>query len=249
MADFVLVPGAWLGAWVWSPVEAGLRARGHQVHPVTLAGLAERAGEATAATGLHAHVEDVVRLLTDRDLTDVVLVGHSYAGVVVTGVADRVPGRISRLVYLAGALLADGQSLFDAMGPQARAAMEAAAAAAGDPTRIPFVSDAELDLYYGEHGLSADAVSELRARATGHPIASFAERLTSRDPTAAALPRTYLHCTADGPAPVAPGQPGWDYAELDTGHWPMVTMPGRLADLLAAAAGPSAEAGGAVTPR
>jgi pimeloyl-ACP methyl ester carboxylesterase len=100
MTTFVLVPGFWLGAWAWRPVTTALRAEGHEVHPVTLTGLAERAHLATPETNLDTHITDVVNLLRYEDLTDVVLVGHSYGGLVTTAVADRVPERVRALAYV-----------------------------------------------------------------------------------------------------------------------------------------------------
>ena len=232
MSTFVLVPGAWLGAWAWEAVAADLGRRGHDVRPVTLTGLAERAGEGTPETNLTTHVDDVVSLFEKGGLRDVVLVGHSYAGAVITGVADRIPERIGRLVYVAGVVLPDGVSLFDVLGPEAQAGMEAGAAAAGDPFRLPVIGRAELDLYYGAHGLD-DAVFEVVAtRGTPHPIGTYRERLSLDNPAAATIDRTYIRATADSWSPIAPETPGWDYAEIDTGHWPMFTKPLELAGLL-----------------
>lgn len=100
MTSFVLVHGAWCGGWIWKHVASALRARGHDVLTPTLTGLGERAHLASPEVGLGTHVEDVVRVLEYDDLTDVVLVGHSYGGMVVTGVGDRVPERLAQLVYL-----------------------------------------------------------------------------------------------------------------------------------------------------
>jgi pimeloyl-ACP methyl ester carboxylesterase len=232
MSTFVLVPGAWLGAWAWSEVAAELRGGGHDVRPVTLTGLAERAGEGTPETNLTTHVDDVVSLFETGDLRDVVLVGHSYAGAVITGVADRIPERIGRLVYVAGVVLPDGVSLFDVLGPEAQAGMEAGAAAAGDPFRLPVIGRAELDLYYGAHGLDDRMFEVLATRGTPHPIGTYRERLSLGNPAATAIDRTYVRATADLPSPIAPETPGWDYAEIDTGHWPMFTKPLKLAGLL-----------------
>jgi len=100
MTTFVLVPGAWLGAWAWDGIASRLRADGHIVHPVTLTGLAERAAEGGTHVNLDTHINDVIGLIDAEDLHDVVLAGHSYAGIVVTGVADRRPDRIARVVYV-----------------------------------------------------------------------------------------------------------------------------------------------------
>jgi pimeloyl-ACP methyl ester carboxylesterase len=232
VSAFVLVPGAWLGAWAWEAVSADLGRRGHDVRPVTLTGLAERAGEGTPETNLTTHVDDIVSLFEKDDLRDVVLVGHSYGGAVITGVADRIPERIARLVYVAGVVLPDGASLFDLIGPQAQAGMEAGAAAAGDPLRLPVIGREQLDLYYGAHGIDDGLFEVLTTRGTPHPIGTYRERLSLGNPAATAIKRTYIQATADAWSPIGPETPDWDYAEIDTGHWPMFTKPLELAGLL-----------------
>jgi len=112
VSTYVLVPGAWLGGWVWEPVAAPLRERGHAVHPLTLPGLSDRSTGA-AGVGLEDHVEDVVTVLEDRDLRDVVLLGHSYAGLVAGMVADRAPDRVAHTVFLDANVPVDGASMVD----------------------------------------------------------------------------------------------------------------------------------------
>ncbi len=232
MSTFVLVPGAWLGAWAWDVVAADLRRRGHDVRPVTLTGLAERAGEATPETNLTSHIDDVVSVFEIGDLRDVILVGHSYGGAVITGVAHRIPERIARLVYVAGVVLPDGLSLFDLIGPEAQAGMEAGAAAAGDPFRLPVIGRAELDLYYGAHGLEDGLFEVLATQGTPHPIGTYRERLSLGNPAAETIDRTYIRAAADAWSSITPDTPGWAYTEIDTGHWPMFTKPLELAAFL-----------------
>ncbi|PKW14105.1 alpha/beta fold hydrolase [Saccharopolyspora spinosa] len=115
MATYVLVPGACHGGWWYEPLAAELREEGHAAYPVTLTGL----GPQDAPTGginLDTHIDDVVRLLAEEDLRDVVLCGHSYAGMVITGVADRVPERIASLVYVDAFVPQDGDSVFSLTG-------------------------------------------------------------------------------------------------------------------------------------
>jgi pimeloyl-ACP methyl ester carboxylesterase len=232
VSTFVLIPGAWLGAWAWEATAADLRRRGHDVRAVTLTGLADRAGEATPDTNLTTHIDDVVSLFEKGDLSDAILVGHSYGGAVVTGVADRVPERIARLVYVAGVVLPNGASLFDVIGPEAKAGMEASAAAAGDPFRLPVIGRAELDLYYGAHGVDGALFEVLASRGTPHPIGTYRERLSLANRTAATIDRTYVRATADAWSPITRETPGWDYVEIETGHWPMFTKPLELAAFL-----------------
>lgn len=198
---------------------------------MTLTGQGDRAHLGTPDTGLDTHVQDVVALLETEELTGVVLVGHSYAGAVVGGVAGRVPERIARLVYLDAIVLEPGHSIFgDA--PYLEEPMQASADAAGDGWRVPVVTDEELTACFGDHGMTADDRRWFRAHGVPQPIR------VSRDvlpPAALAerVARTYVRCTATpGESPVRPGQRGWDYAELPTGHWPMLTMPAELTALL-----------------
>ena len=123
MATFVLVHPAWFGGWCWKKVSPLLHARGHAVH-TPLTGLGERVHLARPEVGLDTHVDDVVNLLTYEDLHDVVLVGTSSGGVVITGVVDRVPERIGHLVYLDAFVPEDGQSMLDIIPPERRPVME-----------------------------------------------------------------------------------------------------------------------------
>jgi pimeloyl-ACP methyl ester carboxylesterase len=224
MTTFALVPGACLGGAAWSRVTALLRAGGHDVHALTLTGLGERAHLATPDTNLDTHITDVIATLAAYDLTDVVLVGHSYAGAVAGGVAERAPERLARVVYLDALVPQDGVSLFDAGGPEYRAAMEAAA---NGGRRIPFMTDEQLDAYYGRHDLTPEQRAWIRAHDAGHPIGTFEQAIAIGAPK---VPRRYLNCTRC-PSPA----PAWDdVAELDAGHWPMFTAPEALAAALTA---------------
>jgi len=118
MTTFVLVHGGWDGAWAWRPVAQELQRRGHEVYTPTLTGSGERVHLASREVGLHTHILDVVNVLRFEQLTDVVLVGFSYGGMVVTGVAEQLPDQISHLICLDGFVPANGQSIADLVGPQ-----------------------------------------------------------------------------------------------------------------------------------
>lgn len=111
MATFVLVHGAWHGSWCWKRVRRLLQSRGHEVFTPTLTGLADRSHLASREVNLETHILDVVNLIRWEELTDIVLCGHSYAGTVITGVADRLPDRIRALVYLDAFVVENGESL------------------------------------------------------------------------------------------------------------------------------------------
>jgi pimeloyl-ACP methyl ester carboxylesterase len=241
MATFVLVPGAWLSGAVWDQTRGQLLAAGHEVIAVTLPGLGGEADSPAASIGLGTHVAHVVDLLEARELRDVVLVGHSYGGAVVTGVVTRAAPRIRRLVYLAGAVLPAGMSMFDLLGPDAAAGLTAAAAAAGDPDRLPVPGQPELDMFYGEHGLTGELFDRFRDNAVPHPIGTFREPLAAGAYPTDSVPRTYLHCDADGPVRLPADAPGWTIRILPTGHWPMLTMPVETASAIAEGSRPGSD--------
>ena len=120
---FVLVHGAWHGGWCWRFVRDLLEKSGHRVHAPSLTGLGERKHLARPDIDLDTHIADIVSLLEMEDLSDVVLVGHSYGGMVITGVADRAPERIGRLVYLDAFVPEDGKCTLDYVVPERAARM------------------------------------------------------------------------------------------------------------------------------
>jgi pimeloyl-ACP methyl ester carboxylesterase len=138
MATYVLVPGAWLGGWAWRDVAAYLRTRGHDVYPITLTGLGERVHLARPEIDLETHIADVVNTMQWNDLDGVILAGHSYAGSVITGVADRVPDRVDHLVYVDSAPLTDGMAMTDLYPPEALAALQQTVDQTGEGWRWPF---------------------------------------------------------------------------------------------------------------
>jgi len=234
MTTYLLVHGAWHGGWCWRKVRAALQANGAEVHTPTLTGLGERAHFASQDIGLETHVADVVGVLETEDLSQVVLVGHSYGGMVVTAVADRAARRIARLVYLDAVVPRDGQCLYDRAPPQLRTHFEEHSLSAGDGWRVP-VSVATPQFL----GLKAEEdVRWVMPKLTPHPIRTFrdAVRLSAHFPQ---MPRTYINCIGDKPF----GQPRThqadgieDYHELRTGHDAMVTAPEDVAILLSRAA-------------
>ncbi|MGH8867249.1 MAG: alpha/beta fold hydrolase [Actinomycetes bacterium] len=246
MSPFVLVPGWWLGGWAWQQVAAGLRAAGHDAYPVTLTGLDERTHLASPSVDLETHVGDVLGLLAADDLHEVVLVGHSGAGPVVTAVADRAPERLARVVYVESGPTPDGSSLLDSWPPDARAAVEKAVADEGDGWRLPLPDWDTLALTASLDGLDGPTRETFRARATDQPAGPFTQPLLRSHPTLE-LPMTLVSCSFpldQVRAMIDSGHP-W-FAELagphvrlvalQTGHWPMLSRPDDLADLLAAEA-------------
>ncbi len=239
MTTYVLVPGFWLGGWVWRPVKDALRARGHEVYAVTLTGVGERVHLATPQTDLETHIDDVANVLRFEDLHDVVLVGHSYAGLVITGVADRLPERVSRLAYVDTGPMPDGFAQQDFDGPDQQAANAALVAEHGDGWRLPPPPWREIAADVPdvpEHALAA-----LEQRSTPQPWATATTplRLTGAWEKLARLGilSSFTEEQARGMAAAVPlmrhmrGEQ-WTYVELPTWHWPMVNRAGELAEIL-----------------
>jgi pimeloyl-ACP methyl ester carboxylesterase len=230
MSTLVLVHGAWHGGWVWQRVAPLLRAAGHEVHTPTMTGLGERAHLLSPSVGLNTHIQDVSAHIEAYDLWDVVLVGHGYAGQVVTAVADWLPHRVRTRVYLDAFLGGDGEAaidlLPDTVADHYRRLVEEAGLGWLVPVRPP-----------GRLGVTEDAdVEWLLPRLTPHPWLTYTEplRLTGSQQT----PAAFVECTdwtrvfrrhAERAA-----ARGWPVHELDAGHEAMVTAPKELADLLLA---------------
>ena len=237
MATFVIVHGAWSAGWAWKKMRPLMRARGHEIFTPTQTGLGERVHLAASSVSLSTHVEDTAAVLEFEDLSDVVLVAHSYGGMVATMVADRTPGRIRHLIYLDAFVPRDGESVAVLVGPEAAATMRAGAAAAGAGWQVP------------ANPLPADTPPEdvawITPRRKMQPVRCFEEaaRLTG---AVERLPRSYVYCRKAGPGDVfrqfarRAQAESWPYRELDSGHNPHLNMPDTLADLLEALAGGAA---------
>jgi len=200
----------------------------------TLSGLGERVNRAARDIDLETHIQDVVNVLEYEDLRGVVLVGHSYAGIVAKGVADRVPGRLTRVVYLDAFVPQDGQSLFDLVPPEGRLPLVQDAQARGDGWLLPAPPPDHPFLGVTD----PDDVRWMIPRLTAQPLQTFMDPVHLAG-TGAALPRTYIWCTRFGaPSPFAPfaarlrNDPSWRFRELASEHDAMITVPRELAQLL-----------------
>jgi pimeloyl-ACP methyl ester carboxylesterase len=224
MTTFVLIPGFFLGAWSWRPVTDALRSLGHDVHPLSLTGLGERAHLSNPDVDLETHITDVLNLLRYEDLHDVVLVGHSYGGIVTTAAADRAPDRIAKLVYVDTGPLPDGVSQHDF--------------ARQDPPedwKLPPPDWAA----FAPDGVDVDALTE---RAVFQPWKTAIQpvRLTGAWEK---LPRLGImsSMTIAQMEEMAAARPDcrhmagdqWTFVELPTWHWPMLSRPAELARILA----------------
>jgi pimeloyl-ACP methyl ester carboxylesterase len=216
MATFVLVPGGWRGGWYFQRLAEALESRGHRARSLTLTGLAERRHELAASVNLDTHIEDVVRLMRDEQLRDVVLLGHSYGGMVITGVADRVPDRVSAAIYCDAYVPSDGQSCFDLTS---------------EAYRKRFIDGA------GEDGFSVQPGSTGDARITPHPLAAFVQRLRLRNGVPS-IRRGYIFLNGWDDTPFAPvyerlrAEPDWQSFELPSGHDVMAGAFDELLEIL-----------------
>jgi pimeloyl-ACP methyl ester carboxylesterase len=237
MAQFVLVHGSWHGAWCWSRVLPLLRSAGHAAYAVTLTGVGERAHLMGPDIRLKTHVTDVVNLITSEELDEVVLVGHSYGGIVITGVADKLmaqhPGLFRHLVYVDAVIPLPGESWSSCHAPETVAARVTAAKAAGGVIPCP---DASL---FGLEGADRDWVNR---RMTPQPFAVYTDPLDFDAARVASVPRTFIDCTRPALATISVMRQrarqgnSWHVAEMATGHDPMVSDPAGLSRILLHAA-------------
>lgn len=235
MSTIVLVPGAWHGGWCWQRVLPRLLEEGHRVFTPTLAGVSDRAHLINPEIGLATHVEDVVRLVEAYDLTDIILVGHSYAGQVITGVADRVPQRISRRVHLDG-FIGDGRPAIDLLPESVAHHYRESVEQAGFGWLIPPRPLEKLGI------TDPGDLAWLAPRLTPHPWKSYTEELrlsgAYRDVPGVFIESVDWMRVFRRFAEQAAGA-GWDTYELATGHESMVTAPEDLASVLLKIAVPS----------
>jgi len=228
---WVLVHGAWHGGWCWQRVAPHLAAAGHRVLTPSLTGLAEQAHLLSRAVDLDTHIRDIVELLTRQDLREVVLVGHSYAGLVITGAADRAASRVAHLVYLDAVIVGDGEAWSATHTPSLVATWARLAAPSGGLSVPP--PDA------GAFGI-ANAADRgwVNGRLTPHPYRTYTQALRLARPPGAGLRKTHIACRGSGAlSPAArrvaiDAAGGWQVRTLDASHDAMVTAPVALAKLL-----------------
>jgi pimeloyl-ACP methyl ester carboxylesterase len=241
MATYVLVHGSFWGSWVWTDLVRLLRAAGHDAYAPSLTGLGERVHLASPEITLDTHIQDVCNTLIYEELQDVVLAGWSGGGLVITGVAERLPERITHLVFVDAALPMDGESLCSMMGSDFTEWLLDQARATGDGWRFGRAPDRAF--------LSGLSVRERSwcERSVPQPLQTMLQPLAIRNSAAVAIARTYIRCTdrqwpsdifwdaaivmLERCAAVA-RESGWAYHDLHTQHHAMLTEPQALADIL-----------------
>ncbi len=243
MANFVLVPGYWLGGWAWKNVTDVLREKGHTVYPVTLTGLGERVHLGNPETNLDTHVADVVNLIKFEELDDVYLVGHSYGGVVITQVADAIPERLAKLIYVDSAPLPDGTAQIDFNEPEELAAYEKSVAEKGDGWKLPLPSWKDLDQGDNLKDLTAEDKKHIEKLATPQPFNASRQKLSLKNKARRKLSKVVILTTftaaqakemlaSDSPLFKELADPNLTFIELPTGHYPMFSRPQELTEIL-----------------
>jgi pimeloyl-ACP methyl ester carboxylesterase len=229
VATFVLVHGAWHGGWCWDRVAPLLRSTGHKVHAPTLTGLSERAHLLSPTVGLDTHVEDVVRVIDVLGLTDVVLVGHSYAGQVITAVADRRPNVVAKRIYVDAFVGEEGESAVSMQPESVARHWSESAAGPGFGWLVPV---RKLEVL----GVTEPAdIDWLTPRLTPHPWKTYTDPLRVSG-AVERVPAAFIECVDwmrvfQRQADRARAK-GWPVVDLATGHEAMVTAPKELAAVL-----------------
>lgn len=228
MATFVVAHGAWSAGWAWKKMRPLMRAADHDLWTPTYTGLGERAHLGTPETSLDTHVRDITAMIEMEALDDIILIGHSYGGMVATGVADRARARIAQLVYLDAFAPKDGQAALDFLPREIADKMIAGAVSSPSGYGIPpnpMPSDT-----------SPEDVEWATPRRMPQPLKAFSTKL--RLTAELTLPRHYIYCSKIGPADTF-GQffaraktEGWRTYELDASHNPHITAPDALAAIL-----------------
>jgi len=226
MSNYVLVHGAWHGGWCWRKLVPLLRAAGHEVYTPTLTGLGERAHLLTPNVDALTHIQDVLGVLACEGLQGGILVGHSYAGLLLPAIAERAAEPLAQLVYLDATVAASGQSLFGRY-PETRAQLAEAVRTEGDGWRVP-----PPDTTFGVTD-EAD-VRWLKARLQPQPLAACEQPVYYVHDPRGWMPCTYIACIGDRTpgGPRFPEGEGMAYHELPTGHDAMITSPEALAEVL-----------------
>ena len=238
MANYLLVHGAWHGAWCWRRVLPLLAQAGHRAHAVTLTGVGERAHLLSPSIDLETHITDVMAAMDAEEMDEVILVVHSYAGMLGTAVADRRPERLRHLVYLDAVLPKPGESWSSTHASATRNARIAAAQA--DPLHSFPPPDPSV------FGLSTEDHAWVQRRQTPHPGKPYTQVLDFDPARVASVPRTFINCTQPPLATIDISRqrmvdtkfwegawlPGSSVVEMATGHDPMVSDPQGLARIL-----------------
>ncbi len=237
---FVMVPGAYTGAWLYARVSERLRAQGHQVHALSFTGLADRQHLMSPDVDVNTHVADIVNLFRFHDLTNVTLVAHSYSGIPATAAADQLgPGTVRALIYIDALVPTDGMGWMDFHTPAQQKGNLDNLNGKGGGTRLLAWNDVPgMMPVLGVNRADAELLARLQ---TDMPGKTYTSKVQLKNGGYQRFPRTYIECNTPPLATIAStkarikGEPGWKFAELRTGHVPMLAMPDELTRLFATA--------------
>lgn len=236
---FLLVHGAWHGGWCWRDVAGSLRAAGHEVYTPTLTGLGERAHLLSPEIGLQTHIDDILAVVRFNELENIILVGHSYGGMVITGVADKIRGKIRHIVYLDAALPRNGDTMISQGPPRSPEVL----AATEKQLRSIAPDGVAMQPFPPQFlGIPTDHPGHdwVARHMTAHPLKTWLDPIDLPNGGSSGLARTYIHCND----PVLPNtsfawhhdqtsrDADWSSLTLATGHDAMVTAPEPLVQIL-----------------
>ncbi len=235
MTTFVLVHGAWHGGWCWRDVAKGIRAAGHDVFTPTLTGLGDRVHLQSPEIGLSVHIQDIVNLLKAEELTDVVLCGHSYGGMVISGVASAASKHLAALVYLEAFLPSNGDCTFDVMAPETRGVFEKMAQNGGNGWLVAPLNAK----FFGVNDL--DQQNWVDRRCEGMAIRAFQEVLQNHSEPKSEFRRHYILANGNNPSQFhaihdrLSSRSDWNTHRLECGHDAMVIDPDGVSKILLSA--------------
>lgn len=233
--NYVLAHGSWHGGWCWRPVADRLRAAGHHVFTPSYTGMGDRSHLLSGSITIDTFIEDLVKVIETEELDQVILVGHSFGGVPITGVADRIPDRIAHLVYFDAVVLGDGKNSFSNYPKEEAESRIAAAGKALGRLAVPVPNP--LPPVWG----IAQGTPEYdwaQRQMTPHPLGSYTSPLNLKHPIGNGLPKTYIHCTEpshpilESSRSLVKSLPGWQWVEIAAPHEAHITHPDLLAELL-----------------
>lgn len=233
--NYVLAHGSWHGGWCWRPVADQLRAAGHRVFTPSYTGMGDRSHLLSKDITIDTFVEDLVRTIESEELEDVILVGHSFGGVPITGVADRIPERIAHLVYFDSIVLESGKDSFSNYPKEEAEARIAAAGKATGGLAVPVPNP--LPPVWGLVEGTPEYAWATR-QLTPHPLGSYTTALNLKNPIGNGLPKTYIHCTKpshpvlESSRELVKSQSGWGWVELEGPHEAHITHPKEFTELL-----------------
>lgn len=229
---YVLIHGAFHGGWCWQMVSKELRSKGNIVYTPTLSGQGERRNTLDTTINLETHIQDVINTIVMEDLHDVILVGHSYAGAVIAGVADQIPERLSKLVFLDALIVENGESANDLNPADVVDGFRKASLKKDNGLSIPLLSSE----FFGV--TDSATIKWADVRLTNQPYRTFSQKLVLKKPYGNNVPITYIACirpelrAIQRSVDIAKAKQGWKYLEINTGHDAMLTKPVDLAKLL-----------------